>query len=116
MKPLPTEFAGRADQNGPAGRYMFKQLKRVGDVAMYQKHNPKHPLGTAMSYEVVVVQKRPERTFPDGRVADAHEAMPIPEDWGIYGWSPFDLESALVKFDLIVASQTQIAIPAPTGT
>ncbi len=110
MKTLPTEFQGRADQRG----YVFKQLKRTGDVALFEKHNPSHPPGTALSYEVVIVQKRPERTFPNGEVYPAHESMPSPEEWGVYGWSPYDLEAALAKLDLVVSGQAQMAVPTPT--
>ncbi len=109
MTPLPTEFTGRADQRG----YMFKQLKRTGDVALFEKHNPGHIPGAAISYEVVIVQKRPERTFPNGEVYPAHESMPSPEDWGVYGWSPYDLESALTKFNQIVDRN---AVSCPTET
>ncbi len=107
MKALPTEFAGIADQKGPpsVGRYMFKQLKRVGDVALFQKHNPKHPPGTAMSYEVVIVQKVDEVTWPDGMVTAPHEAMPSPEQWGIAGWSPLTLADAEKRFAATVESR-----------
>jgi len=101
MNPLPTQFVGRADQSGPAGKYHFKQLKRVGDVALFEKHNPDHPPGTALSYEVVIVQKVPDKTFPNGITTPAHESMPSPEEWGTSGWSPLTLAEALVKFDKV---------------
>jgi len=65
-------------------------------VALFSKQKRGHKL---TSYEVVIVQKRPERTFPNGRVSTAHEAMPSDEAWGTYGWTPYDLAAAHRRFD-----------------
>ncbi len=98
MNQLPTQFEGRADQRG----YIFTQLKRVGDVALFEKRNPAHPVGAFPSYEVVIVQHRPKTTWPGGRVTEACETMPSPEKWGMCAWSPATLEDANQKFaDLV---------------
>ncbi len=101
MKPIAIEFDGRADQRG----YHFKLMKREGDVALFEKINPSHKSGTK-HYEVVIIKNVPERTFPNGKVTEAHEAMPSPEEWGSSGWSPYDYAAALTKFDEISRGNT----------
>ena len=100
MTPLPTQFKGRADQRG----YVFTQIKRTGDVALFEKHNPTHPPGTLPSYEVVIVQKHPDKAWPDGRVTQAHESMPSPEEWGVLAYSP-PIGAAHAKFDEVARLQ-----------
>lgn len=84
MNPLPTQFDGRADQKG----FQFSQIKREGDVALFEKRKPGW---LKPKYEVVIVQKCPERTWPNGLTTPAHEIMPSPEEWGTLGWSPATL-------------------------
>lgn len=94
MIPLPKEFEGTRDQKG----YLFKQIDRIGRVVLLKKWNPNHKSGQEF-YEVVVVQTVPLKRWPDGRVTEAHEAMPSPEQWGVYGWSPATLEAARERFN-----------------
>jgi len=101
MQTLPETFDGRADQRG----YQFKQIKRTGLVALFEKRNPDHPPGTLPAYEVVIVRKVAERRFPNGIVTPAHESMPSPEEWGTSGWSPATLEAAHTRFNALVASR-----------
>lgn len=93
MKPIPTEFPGRADQRG----YLFKVIKRQGNVALLEKHNPAHKPGSKF-YEVVIIRAEPIRTFADGRTIEAHERLPSPEEWGSHAWSLASLEDSLEKF------------------
>ncbi len=75
MKTLPTTFKH--------DKFLFRQIDRQGDIALFEK--TKGP-GRALSYEVVIVQKRKEWAI-NGKIVPAHEAMPGPESWGIYGWT-----------------------------
>jgi hypothetical protein len=94
MKPLHETFQGRADQRG----FQFQMLKREGDVCLFEKRNATGPV----RYEVAILHQRPKREFPGGRLAEAHEAMPSPEEWGLRGWSPATLEAARARFDTVL--------------
>lgn len=104
MKPIPSEFTGTRDQ-GPVGglpAYHFKLLQRSGLVCLFQKsRSPKHPI----FYEVVIVEPRPSKTFPNGVTTEAHESMPSPEKWGTSAWSLGTLEAAKEKFNKVVKQQ-----------
>ncbi len=75
--------------------FQFQQITRLGDVVLFAKIAPHH---SVPSYEVVFVQYRKERTFPDGRVVPEHEGMPSPEQWGTYAWTPGTWRMALDMF------------------
>ena len=75
MTTLPTAF----HKDG----FDFVQIDRVDDVAVYRKTK-----GVQVeSFEVVIVQKRAEHTWPNGNTTPAHEAMPSSEQWGAQGWT-----------------------------
>jgi len=101
MIPLPTTFRH--------GGFAFRLLTRAADVALFEKRLPGV---NRASFEVVIVQRRPEATFPGGRVTPAHEAMLASEQWGSAGWSFSDRASAEARFNGLVASR-QDAPPAP---
>lgn len=50
------------------------------------------------SYEVVIIQYRLAETIR-GKYYPAREVMPRAEQWGKYGFTPFNLELAEIKFD-----------------
>lgn len=101
MKPLPEEFDGTRDQRG----YHFKMLKRQQNVAIFEKNKPStNPKGKF--YEVIVVQQCPSKTWPDGRVTEAHETMPSAEKWGVLGYSYATLEEVMKRFeDMVLAEE-----------
>lgn len=75
MKTLPTDFKSKG--------FLFHQVKRVGDVALFER---KRPDWRAPQYEVVRVRKYP--TYEIGGVTvEAHEAMPPDEAFGKEGWN-----------------------------
>ena len=102
MNALPQEFDGNRDQKG----YKFKVIDRHGQVCLLKKWNPNHIHGQEF-YEVVILRTVPEKSWPDGRVTIAHEAMPSPEEWGVYGWSPWDLQAARERFNRTIYAQTK---------
>lgn len=65
--------------------FQFKQLKREGKIALFVKSKPPSEMEF---YEVVVVQRHPERKMA-GIVIRAGESMPSSESWGTHGWSRF---------------------------
>lgn len=81
MTPLPAAFKDRG--------FDFKQIDRQGEIALFSKTK-----GNNRSFEVVIVQKCPEHTWPNGNTSPAHEAMPSPETWGRCGFTYTTLESA----------------------
>jgi len=101
MIPLPDRFR-RAGCN-------YRLLKREGDVALLEQSKPNW---SKPAYEVVIVQKHRAKTWPDGRVIEAREAMPPDEAWGEAGWTYSDLPPAEVKFETLIRS-LQDALSAP---
>jgi hypothetical protein len=96
MIPIPSKF--RADG------YDFTLLDRVDDWAVFRKTK-----GEIESYEVVVVQKRPAHTWPNGNTTPAHEAMPSSEMWGTAGWTLDTQAKAYSKVaDLLKTRQTRL--------
>jgi hypothetical protein len=86
--------------------WRFRLLKRSGMVALVAKSK-----GGRDHYEVVVIQQQDARTWPSGRTTPACEAMPSSEEWGKYGWSPYDLPAAQAKFAELVAHHCPAAQP-----
>ena len=90
MNPIKTQF----ERNG----YVFEQIKRVGDVAIYGQRRPgqKQPF----HFEVVVICRNPSwKSF--GKVFPAAEAYPSSEQWGKQGFTYTDLESAEAKLAVL---------------
>jgi hypothetical protein len=70
----------------------LKQIKREGNVALYQMENP-------YGYEVVIIRTEKGRE-KFGKFYPEHEAYPSSEEWGTYGWTyrPDELEKAEKRF------------------
>ncbi len=94
MKTLPEQFRS----NG----FDFRQLKRVGDVAVFEKSKPilKPSRGYEMirSFEVVKIQSHNGYEIAERKIEPA-ESMPSSESWGRLGWTFTDLQSAENKFN-----------------
>jgi hypothetical protein len=85
MKLLPSTF--RKDG------FELRVVQRQGNVALLVKSKPDQ----SESFEVVILQHRPAETI-HGKHYPAREVMPRPEQWGKYGFTPFNLELAEIKF------------------
>lgn len=90
------------------GGFDYRLLNRVGDVALFEKSKPHH---RRPCYDLVIVQKRKEKHWPDGRVTPAREAMPKWEQWGDAGWSFSGFQEAEARFNALVKKR-QDAPPA----
>ena len=88
MRPLAKTFRAHG--------YDFTMTDRVGDVALFEKR-----AGTFLSFEVVIVQKHPDREIM-GRPVPAAEGMPGAEQWGQKGWTCVTAEQARTKFDAVI--------------
>lgn len=97
MKPLPTHFIGTGDQGavGDQPAFHFLILKRTGRIILLQKTRGE---SGSLSYEVAIVQKVAQRTFPNGITTPQHESMPSSSKWGDSGWSYVELDQAKKKF------------------
>ena len=106
MKTLPETFT----YDG----FAFRLLKRMGDVALFEKRKPTH---SRESFEVVIVQKLPAKTIL-GCNYPAREAMPRSEAWGKWGWTCTGLEDAVRKFQSLVEARHKghsLSPPFPVG-
>ncbi len=113
MIPLPTAFEGRADQRD----YVFTVKQRTGDVVLLEKVFKPHircdpGSDRGLSYEVCVVKRLPQTTFPNGKVTEAHEILPAPSEWGSLGWSYSNLVDAQRRFDSLTGQPTGELSPA----
>jgi len=81
--------------------FTFKQLKREGRVALFERYKIAKP-----HYEVIVIQESPELELW-GRITPAHERMPGAETWGTHGFTYLNLEEAEEKFNQLVEKEKQ---------
>ena len=72
----------------------FKQIKRVGDVAIFEQS---HPDWRDVRYEVVKIGKH-NGYYLGGSKLEAAETYPGGSLWGIQGWTTTTLEDAEVRF------------------
>jgi len=83
------------------GRRSYSQIKRQGDVAIFEILEPKWK---SPGFEVIIVQKRKaEKGF--GKEYPDRELYPNSEMWGYDGWSPDTLEAAEAKFQQVIAER-----------
>jgi hypothetical protein len=91
MKALPTQFEQNADQ---LGRHVFKQIKRAGNVYIYQRNKAD---GSLFGWEVFVADSTTFTAIgaPPG---DAREVYPRANAFGKTAWFCATLERAEARF------------------
>jgi hypothetical protein len=98
------------NQNAPYARlfgefrqsgFTLIQLKRVGNVAIYQQTKKKQ----ATAFEVVIIRRRKASTA-FGKNFPATEYYPHNEDWGTYGFTYRGLEDAELKLVELFGKET----------
>ena len=94
-KPIKTEFRWTGDGFGNACARFIKQVKRVGDIALYERQIEK--TGTVESYEVIRISRHNGYTLGGQYVAPA-ETYPGSSQFGKAGWSCPTLRVAEVLF------------------
>lgn len=73
----------------------FNLVKRAGSVAIFAKRERGCP-DEVPTYETVVVRNRKEREA-FGVTFEAGEFYPSNEEWGVFGWTYYDLAGAEAK-------------------
>ncbi len=96
MTPIPLIFR--------RGGYDYKQVMRDDRAAIYRQSRGEE----SDCFEVVILQKCPTHTWPDGNVTLAHEAMPGSESWGSQGFTCTSLDAAKARFEQITATRPRI--------
>lgn len=94
MKPIKTKF----ERNG----FIFEQIKRVGDVAIYSQKRPEHKVDG--HFEVVRIRRRSARKA-FGVQFEAGEYYPSSEEWGVFGWTYGDLVGAEGRVVMLTAAK-----------
>ena len=103
MKSLPADFI--------YNRFVFRLLKRAGDVALFEKRKASH---SQESFEVVIVLRHPAEKIC-GREYPERESLPPAEAWGTLGWTYAELADANRKFRALVESRQEATFqPAAT--
>ena len=105
MKTLRTEFEANYDQTG---KMKFTQLRREGDVALYQRTRKD---GTTFGYEAFIVKTaKAGAKLPGGAVEkEDRERYPGAEAFGRYAYSCVTLESAEERFAELVAKSRALS-------
>ena len=87
MKMIKTQFA--------RGRFYHKQIKRVGNVAMFERSG----LNSSDSHFEVIKISSHNGYKMGGAYIEAAETYPGASLWGIQGWTCTTLERATKKFE-----------------
>jgi hypothetical protein len=82
-------------------KFNFKLLKREGNVALFQKQQPKLQ---HIGYEVVIIQQHPD-FMCRGKLIPAHEKLPPSSAWGRLGFTPDSHDDAIRRFWELVKTQ-----------
>ena len=94
---LPQEFMGRGSQHG----WVFKQLKRIGDIALYSKTDN----GGNTYWEVVVIgfSRGGSTTIAGANIVfNPKELYPSNEQFGVNGWCFSSQRDAATRFEQIL--------------
>lgn len=89
-KILPLTFEGRGTQKD----YVFTQLKREGDLAIYEKHDAE----IGKSYFETIVIKRHKGIQIQQNWLEATEVYPSDNQFGVKGWCCLTLEIAEQRY------------------
>lgn len=97
MIPLPQTFIKKG--------WTFEVLQRIGDVVLVSKKHRTHK--EREFFEVHVVAKCPEHTFPNGNTVPARESLRCSEQFGTYAWAYDDMRDAWMRMKLASANLGQ---------
>ena len=76
--------------------FNFKQIKRVGDVAIFEQSSPKWERGD-VRYEIVKIGKH-NGYYLGGSKLEPAETYPGASLWGIQGWTAVTMDQAEKQF------------------
>lgn len=110
MKKLQEEFQANADG---VGLHIFKQLKRIDDIALYQRIRVKEK--TTHSYEVIKIKVIKAGTpLPGGQfVKEDYERYPGAHAFGFTGWTFWNKLAAEQRFNDLVNKKNVVVDVTP---
>lgn len=89
---LKTEFISKG--------FKFKQLKRVGDVAIFRRFKSKKN----SSFELIIIKRHDGYTLDNAYIEPA-ETYPTTSQWGLYGWTFTDLDKCEDRFQKLLKTE-----------
>lgn len=95
-KPIKTDFVWTGDGFGASGARRIKQLKRVGDIALYER--TVKSTGVNDGYEVIRITRHNGYTLGKQKVEPA-ETYPGASQFGKSAWSVWGLKRAELLFE-----------------
>lgn len=88
-------------QNYKKDGFIHTLLQRTDNVAIYRKSK-----GDILYFETVVIRKRlKDNDFVGTKAGD--EYLPSTSEWGVYGWTYRDFESAHEKMSKIILEMSE---------
>ncbi len=111
-KPVKTEFRWTGDGYGNAATRVLKQIKRVGDIAIYKRTVEK--TGSDDGYEVVKIHRHNGYTL-GGQFIEPAETYPGCSQFGKSAWSCVNLAHAESVFNQKVTEATTRSILEASG-
>jgi hypothetical protein len=88
--------------------FHYELVKRRGDIALFRQCYA--PGDGGFAYEVIIVQKDPERVIADVTIP-AHERAPGNEEFGKKGWAYVSRERAEAKMTELMKTPENEAAP-----
>lgn len=95
-KPIKTEFRWTGDGFGNANARIIKQVKRIGDVALYERTVEAN--GRQDGYEVIKISRHNGYTL-GGQTVEPAETYPGASQFGKSAWSVASLAAAEALFN-----------------
>lgn len=92
---LPTTFYEKG--------FNFKQLFRAGNIALYKKVRDGNP--RVRSYELIIIQKHDAYMLGQSQI-EAAECYPSSSNWGNFGWTFTDKQTAESRFNNLLKQHT----------
>lgn len=91
------------------GRFVYVQILREGNLAIYEKRDKRSPDSGVRSYEVILITQAPRNLYIRGTLiyAEGDEIYPAPSFWGQYGWTSRILDVAKLKMDEVAARRSR---------
>ena len=88
------------------GHFVYTQLKRDGDVAIYEQQKKRSPKSACLRYEVIRITRAQRNLYIGDTLIHemGDEIYPASSQWGIYGWTFLTLKDAESKFQCLLAS------------
>ena len=111
-KPIKTDFIWTGDGYGSSEARHIKQLKREGDIAIYERRSNK--TGSLDGYEVIKISRHNGYTLGGQYVAPA-ETYPGASQFGKTAWNCSTLDRAEVRFNQLITEAKTLKVLEASG-